>query len=311
MVEDPEIDLPDRHRFHYLREPAGSFVLVSPRDAVSTAIVFVHGFNGDALGTWARFELLIDDHPTLKQAYADADLFFLQYNSVWHSINTSVDLFDRFVHDVVMAPNTRAFEVDIGAVVPAGAGGDDETASLEDGNPLEIVPHIVTAVPAPRNYHRLTVVAHSEGGVVVRQAIADCYPNRKNSPLFDARLALFAPALFGYAPTGLLGAIANFPGLGSVVDAFLKVSPAYRDLQPGSKTDMLAPLKTKTESLQEVAIGFRAWILWGTEEGIVKDGKYERDDRTYAEGQNHNGVCKPRVHYDDPLDFVADRMVDE
>ena len=43
-----------------------------------TAVVFIHGFLGDAYGTWIDFQRMIDGHAKVPADWNLADLFFVQ-----------------------------------------------------------------------------------------------------------------------------------------------------------------------------------------------------------------------------------------
>lgn len=305
MAED-EGELSDRHHFHYLTDPQGSFVLIAPCEIVETAVVFVHGFGGDAAGTWAHFQQFIDDRDDFRERFASVDLYFVQYQAVWESISSSVDRLGTFIAKVVFDPESPQFQVPLG---PLLLGVDTPIAEmLEDRRADDHRAGTLLARPPGHLYRTLVIAAHSEGGVVVRQTILRTYDGQGNSPLYDARLALFAPALFGYEPSGVLGTMMNLPGLGRVIDACLRSSPAYRDLQRDSKFKLLSTLQTRTEELKDVAIGFRASLLWGRKDRILQDGQYVGDDVYYKDDLGHIAICKPTGDYDDPIAFVASKF---
>lgn len=297
----------DRHHFHYLTDPQGSFVLIAPQERVTAAVVFVHGFGGDAAGTWAYFQQFIDDLEEFRNDFADVDLYFLQYQAVWESINSSVDRLGAFIANVVLNPESPQFLIPMGPLrpgiespIPDADEKEDETVHENGG--------VLLARPAGHRYESLVMAAHSEGGVVVRQLILREYDANPRTPLRDAKLALFAPALFGYEPSGLLGIVMNFPGLGRVIDACLRSSPAYRDLQRDSKHKLLVTLQTNTEALQDVATGFVASLLWGRKDRILADDKYKKDDVTYKDDLGHTAICKPTLDYDDPIGLIVSKL---
>src|SRR5262249_58523550 len=94
MPDRPEfLDVADhkkeQHYYHRLETFDGSFAMLSLQPKVRRAVVFVHGFGGDAYGTWSQFQLLIDQVESVSSAFADVDLYFFQYHSVWAWIQTS------------------------------------------------------------------------------------------------------------------------------------------------------------------------------------------------------------------------------
>lgn len=124
-----------------------------------------------------------------------------------------------------------------------------------------------------------------------------------NSPILKCDLRLFAPAIGGYAPAGLIATLANSPFLGRVVDAVLKASPAFQDLS-GEK--LLEKLRRKTEAnarRHKSQLAFRARILWGRKDYVVNPEKY-RDDVEVFEDSTHTKICKPDYSYVVPLEWV-------
>ena len=295
LIDDEE---PARHFHYYFRAYPDSFGLLSPHTGVKTAVVFVHGFGGDACETWANFQLAVDDERVLGPKFTQIDLFFLGYQSVWERIGSSVDRLKGFIESLVEAPDDRHFAIPI--------------APLFVGDPNEdtIAASVGYALPEKRAYERMVLVGHSEGGVVVRKVVLNAVTATSVSSLHsNADVVLFAPAIFGYAPTGLLGILANMPGLGAVIDAVLHASPAYQDLK--DVTTFLVHLQQRTEAIQAHHRGCRASILWARKDKIVRDGegKYSGDpDPQYEDDQGHVSVCKPRDDYPRPVEFLIESM---
>jgi hypothetical protein len=98
--------------------------------------------------------------------------------------------------------------------------------------------------------------------------------------------------------------LTNFPGIGNVIDAVLKASPAYQDLKD---LEMLATLQQETEQLAKSTIyhAFHAQILWSRRDNIVKQGKYSYDSAEFVEDRTHITICKPDGHYTLPVSLVA------
>ncbi len=287
-----------RHFYHYFHAYPDSFALVSPQTGVKTAVVFVHGFGGDASETWANFQLAVDDERVLGPEFAQTDLFFLGYQSVWERMGSSVDRLKSFIESLVEAPDDRHFAIPI---APLFVGDpDEETTSASLGY----------ALPEKRAYERMVMVGHSEGGVVIRKVVLNAVTATSVSSLHStADVVLFAPAIFGYSPSGLLGILANMPGFGAVIDAVLHASPAYQDLKDVST--FLLPLQQETEAIQAHHRGCRASILWARKDRIVRDGKgkYSGDpDPQYVDDQGHIGVCKPRDGFSRPVEFLIESM---
>jgi pimeloyl-ACP methyl ester carboxylesterase len=275
----------DRHYYHRMVECEGSFAMLSLHEDVTDAIIFVHGFGGDSYGTWAQFQLLIDQWEAVKAEFAKRDLYFFQYHSVWERVESSSNRLLKFMRLLIPEINLEHFAMDVGPVtVPK------EESSGE-------VSEFVVPFPKDRKYERVTLAGHSEGGVVIRTMIVR---DLENTALLNCRLALFAPAIAGYKPAGLLGSMANFPGLGLLLEAVLVAAPAYQDLK--DKED-LKQLKTDTETAQSKGRALCADILWGHKDYVVKPQKYACDTQDF-EDCNHTQICKPSEDYPKPLDHV-------
>jgi hypothetical protein len=257
----------------------------------------VHGFGGDACETWANFQLAVDDEMWGTE-FATVDLFFLGYQSVWERIGSSVDRLKDFIESLVQEADDRHFAVPIAALFVEDP--DEESMAGSRGY----------ALPEKRVYDRMVLVGHSEGGVIVRKVVVNAVTATSASSLYsNADVVLFAPAIFGYAPSGLVGILANMPGFGGVIDAVLHASAAYQDLKDVST--FLRPLQKETEAVQTQHRGCRASILWGRNDRVVRDGegKYSGDpDPHYENDQGHVSLCKPRDDYTRPIEFLIEAM---
>ena len=278
------------HFTHYLKDFSDSFVLLSSRRDADTAIVFVHGWNGDPFTTWSDFHLLADNCEIVSDFYAGSDLFFFGYESHEERINASSHRLLKFVDDLILRPKIKHYQLDISQVVPWGMAV--KTTNL---------------LPQARNYSRVVFVAHSEGGVVVRQSIIRRYDQlssrRSKSLIFGQRLSLFAPAIGGFRPAGLLGTLVNTPVIGPILSAFLNSGSGFQDL--GDK-DYLRELREKTEKAAKSSQlpALFADILWGYRDKIVHPTKYDHDAEDFVD-RNHIDICKPKLDYILPLEFVA------
>lgn len=294
LVDDDE---PPGHFYLYFRAFPESFALVSPHTNVRTAVVFVHGFGGDACETWANFQLAVDDQDAFGRDFDQIDLFFLAYNSIWERVGSSVDRLKEFIRSLIQDPDDSHFAIPLDPLLARHA--DDIT---DDS--------LGYALPETRVYERLVLVGHSEGGVIVRKVVLNAVTANPVSPLHSSSdVILFAPAIFGYAPSGLIGVLANLPGFGSLIDAALQGSPAYQDLKDLST--VLLPLQSETEASQPHHRGCRASILWARNDHIVRDGKgkYAADhDAQYEDDQGHISICKPRDGYFRPVEFLLESL---
>ena len=87
-----------------------SYALLSTTaESTSTAIVFVHGFMGDATKTWLRFQSLIDELSDRYPTYAHSDLYFYDYPSVDHHALVSATDCLAFLRRVFPQPQPELF----------------------------------------------------------------------------------------------------------------------------------------------------------------------------------------------------------
>ncbi len=138
-----EVEIPDF---------VGSYALLSPQNHVSNAVIFVHGFLGDPCKTWMNFQGLIEDF----YWWRDTDLYFFAYNSFGHSIPTSADRLLKFIDWVLQKAHilTKILPEDL----PPWEDDQKNSAQLRQDKP---------------KYTDLTLVGHSEGGLVLRMAILE------------------------------------------------------------------------------------------------------------------------------------------
>jgi hypothetical protein len=130
---------------------------VSDADDTDTAVVFVHGFLGNPIKTWMHFQTLVDTVEDEIASWRACDLYFYGYRSVADPIDRNAQLLAEFLHHVFPRPNSEWLE------------------SLLDQHPdrigLELDRVCLRDVSHP--YSKLILVGHSEGGLILRRAIAD------------------------------------------------------------------------------------------------------------------------------------------
>lgn len=269
-------DLPDRWVLY-----------LSPSDQpVTRLIVFVHGFGGKAVGTWLDFHKL--DLGVRENAWwLGADLLFVGYESTRDSITAVANRIRSQLPRFYSTPYQPALEL--------------------NGVPLR------EDVTTP--YSELYVVGHSLGGVVLRRALCDSAqawiddgrPEQRPA-LLNAQARYFSPASAGFRAAGWLGLV-NASSVWAAVEAFLRRSSAYTDLQPGSP--VLQDLRERTtayvfsdESGEMAAL--RARIVWANPDDVVIDQNYRTDFVSASwDGLSHQKVCKPKADtFPAPWQFV-------
>src|ERR1700687_1989595 len=88
-----------------LSHPQGSYALLSTNAHKERAIVFVHGFGGDAATTWTQFQTLIDTHQQLFPLYGSCDLYFYSYDSLRTKLPVNADAFGAFLRKIFPRPD--------------------------------------------------------------------------------------------------------------------------------------------------------------------------------------------------------------
>jgi hypothetical protein len=304
------------HYLHTLPTLHGSYVLVSEYDHVDQAVILVHGYGGDAWATWAKLQDLIDESES-EDRWGGCDIYSFQYRGGTKDIELSTAELLKFLQLILPTPAGAEFEI---PTLP----DDPVLGSLaQDGN---------SVFPSERIYADVVLAGHSEGGVVLRNAVArlaksphvssaiprppriaggvggrivETEPSTYVSLALHSRLRLFAPALLGFSPSGLLGIVMHTPVLGDFLDTIMHWSAAYQSLQMDDS--FLLDLRRRTEELWRATSypALRAKSLWGDREHFLRVGQYDHDDPIeLADGETHKSVCKAREGYVTPMEFI-------
>ena len=154
----------------------GSYALLSDSPDTNAAVIFVHGFWGDAVDTWQEFQRLVDG-PLHGRHFARADLFFYAYPSVRHTLKVATEHFEHFVKRMLTESWEAAVDPRTGASFPVDAPN--------------------------RPYELLVLVGHSLGGVIIRNTIARAANRLPTKPaawplVLGTPPKLFAPAHSGF-----------------------------------------------------------------------------------------------------------------
>lgn len=242
------------------------------------ALIFVHGFGGDATGTWDLFSSLLPDEPL----YSSHDLFFYGYESLRQSAAYSAANLLDWLRRIL----TRPSEV-VNALLPPSA----------PKRPDSFV------------YERVTIGAHSMGAVVTRRALLDLAREPgMDGPLDQVRLVLFAPAHMGGSVIRLASEVLGPLKLALAPPILKFFWPSLQDLEPGS--DTLGLLRQDTTSALEDARARRSTtrhliaeaVIHGQKDRIVNQNPFCSDPPlTPFDARGHLDVCKPRANYQDPI----------
>lgn len=278
--------MPQHYLAHLDELASGAYGLISDNDNTDTAVIFVHGFLGDAEGTWLNFQEMIDSCQHRCPAWARCDAYFFSYRSFYDSISKSAeDLIDFLKMIYPKAPQSLC----------AGS-------SLKS----EILRSALTMRLPQRRYKGLILVGHSEGALVIRRAVCVLYKRSSGRDrALRAKLALFAPAHLGFAPSGWLGACLAIGRVAAVVMPFLKASPPFVDMTSRVLIDQIRSDTSAFLSTSPRLRALRAPVLFGDRERVVVSGEYTGDFPEPLEpGKDHVSVCKPKFDYQRPLNFV-------
>jgi pimeloyl-ACP methyl ester carboxylesterase len=258
-------------------------------------VLFIHGFGGDAVGTWLDFPRLLP----LEDECASFDCLFFGYDGLRDSVAASASSLDDLLEQLLTKPAGRVVNPSLPNAAPRRA--DDF------------------------QYDRVLICAHSLGAVVTRRALIDAV--QRDAPwvhrLKDVRLLFFAPAHKGatilkLAEQGLAGIsiTLGFAKIaGSVGAAALK--SRYKpllDLEIGSQT--LTDLEDETRQILGSRPArwkkypfLRANVIHAQNDRIVLQNQFGRDYRTeFVPGKGHSAVCKPELGFLRPLEELIKRL---
>jgi hypothetical protein len=285
----------------------GTYGLISDAVSVDTAVVFVHGFLGDAQGTWLNFQELICSPRRPEHAvWSRCDVFFFSYRSFRDDITESAEALLKFIRAIFPEPPDSIFK------------------SPQTWRPL---PALLALTKDKPIYKQLVLVGHSEGGIVIRRAVDIAYskeisgetgthPEQPNQFLM-ARLALFAPAHKGVKLSGWIGACLSVGRVDAILMPFLNLSPAFvemkqRGLLDEIETHIMAYRSELMAEKKNLPSSLRAHVVFGSNDNVVQKGFIVGDCFHESEnGKDHISICKPKDDYHRPVRFVLKRVEGE
>jgi hypothetical protein len=279
------MNTPYEHHFTWLdRINSGGYAFISESLTANTAVVFVHGFLGDAEGTWLNFQEMIDSCHTEYQQLAECDFFFFAYPSFFQEITDSAEQFLKFIAAIYPTPPGWLFSI---------------------SKQFSSIPAIIDLDLPVHAYKNLILVGHSEGCIVIRRAAVFAYkqPGQDHPILTSHMLPLFAPAHLGFQPTGWIRACLAVGRIEAIVMPLLRLSPAFGEMETTNLLDQINTDTTKFWDESHLNV-MRARVLFGKERIVVK-GEFTNDIPENSEpGKNHVSICKPKAGYDRPIRFV-------
>jgi pimeloyl-ACP methyl ester carboxylesterase len=241
-------------------------------------VLFVHGFAGDAAGTWRQVvELWPKNRP-------GQDLVFYGYDSVHQQINYSGSELRDFLNAFLAHPAQ--------VINP----------TLQHLGPRH--PWILR--DSAFRYSKVVLVAHSLGAVLVRRALLES----QNEPwLGMSRVIWFAPAHKGALLWKLILTSVTGVRFGEVVGAAAKFRfKALEGLEKGSRElddleketlEVLGKIQGRLEPL------VAAVDVWAQGDGIVIQASFAKDPPPVKfPGRGHVNVCKPSATFSRPMDEI-------
>ncbi|WP_432473321.1 esterase/lipase family protein [Amphritea sp. HPY] len=240
------------------------------------ALIFVHGFAGNSVATWQSF-------PIMLQALDECegcDLIFYGYDSKHtRSRDSAID-----VRDFLQKLST---------------------------NPLSVINSSLPPEDARRNafaYSRITVVAHSLGAIVTREALRQGYSNQaKWAPMTN--LVLFAPAHSGANIIELFKSSILFPCAMLVSTAqLLGWYIVLQDLEPNCRTlnDLLNMTNFAISNSNAATLVAKKVLVAGNDR-VVDPALFPNDPPPRRiPGTNHQNICKPNQVNVQPIWEVID-----
>ncbi|HEY7248668.1 MAG TPA: alpha/beta fold hydrolase [Xanthobacteraceae bacterium] len=251
------------------------------------AILFIHGWGGNAGGTWESFPQLA---ATMSEA-SGADIFFLDYPSLESQVPFCAAQLRSFLMDLVRAPADTIINSSLPATAPR------RTRAMR--------------------YRRIVVIAHSMGAVIARRALLDLDlpppDGLTDDELGRFAFLFFAPAHCGSAIPLLIGSglgLDFLPGA-KLIGALARLwFQSLRDLEEGSA--FLAKLAQDNKQTREARTGrggsighLRAIVYHAHNDRVVSQNGFDQDPpfRPVMD-QNHRSICKPNAEYREPFEAL-------
>jgi pimeloyl-ACP methyl ester carboxylesterase len=240
------------------------------------AILFIHGFSGDAIKTWSEFHLLL---PAAQHCQGH-DLFFYGYDGLRADMTASAALFREFLDRLFIS-----------------------SAHFVNGN-------LPAAAQRPDDffYDEVVLVAHSLGAVIARRALLDS-TRLQRIWLDKTRLVLFAPAHMGASVADLaLEAASNFRFLRFFGALARFDSPLIEQLKPGS-TVLNTLLSETVQATRNGAnchlVAYK--VVIAEYEKIVQNEVFAGDPPPVTiPNTGHTTVCKPRSDFMRPFELLQE-----
>jgi pimeloyl-ACP methyl ester carboxylesterase len=238
------------------------------------AILFIHGFSGDAIDTWSDFHGLLLECPKCTKR----DVFFYGYDGLRAEMNASAAIFREFLDWFF-----NSTKILLNENLPQSA---PRTNDFE--------------------YDELIIVAHSLGAVIARRALLDA-TNNKSNWVAKTKMILYAPAHKGANVVDLALEVASsfsFLKLFGIGARF--TSPLIDELKPESRSlkKLLEDTKTATKNGTNLHL-IACKVVLAEYEKIVVNDIFGDDPAPYAIPETtHTSVCKPNRDFLQPFSHL-------
>jgi len=240
------------------------------------AVLFIHGFSGDALTTWSEFPSLLPECPKC----GGSDLYFYGYDALRGELIASAAIFRAFLERLfgktkeILAANLSASAQRVGGF----------------------------------EYDELLIAAHSLGAVVARRALLDATINHLVW-VSKTKLVLYAPAHMGAKVADLALEAASSFSFMRLFGAFARfTSPLIDELKPNSP-ELKRLLDDTTAALEggENTHLIAKKVIIAARELIVSNIAFGKDPPPHAiAGTSHTSVCKPRKDFRLPFTYLEE-----
>jgi hypothetical protein len=254
------------------------------------AVVFIHGYNGDPLTTWAQFHKLIPQTPE----FAECDFFFYGHDGLRGNTLASTVLFYQFLHQLFTQPATITTPI-----LPAAAARAPDFA-----------------------YSRVVLSAHSLGAVICRWALLHAREHAlQGEPHHDwmdnTAMVLFAPAHMGATVSALITELGLGGGMFSTFFRIIGVGiqyhfPLINELGRDKNGRLSAVLQnfhdeTNRALLQGSCAYLRASkVVIADRDRVVHNIPFPSDPPAVTFPGDHRSVCKPRSpDFLEPIDVLS------
>lgn len=246
-------------------------------DTASAAVVFVHGFTGDGVGTWGTFPKILEADPRLGRF----DFYFWQYPS---SLNPKYALTKWFWEN---DPDIPTLGQGLGALL------DNTIASAEP------------------EYQEIKLVAHSMGGLVVQAYVVDQLHRIRTRQLAaeESVLGRINEIVLFASPSGGLGKARIGGFLKKQISNMSDTGSFIRNL----RQQWVEQVEDHRHEEAPLA-AFRLTTVAGMKDRFVPPESaldpFPHDEQFYIPG-NHVELVKPNEVGQQPVDILVKRLLRE